>query len=238
MHKHLWPLGLLLLVAGCQDMVGPEDISPPPLAPPAISQSHQPHVPAYVPTPPPGQQPPVYRPPYQPPPPAVSGPRAWIPTAPHHQWKWIVIHHSDTRSGSAASFDRYHRSRGWDELGYHFVIGNGNGTGDGVIEVGPRWPKQKIGAHAGVQEYNEYGIGICLVGNFDVSYPTRAQMNSLAHLVAWLMQTYRIPPERVIGHRDCRRTNCPGRYLNINTVRQMAMSYAAAGSPLQKLNSR
>lgn len=234
MRKYPWALGLLLLAAGCQDMVAPEDISPPPLAPPAISQRPSGYPPASVQTP---AQLPAYRPPYQPVVPPVSGPRAWIPNAPHHPWRWIVIHHSDTRVGSAASFDRYHRSRGWDELGYHFVIGNGNGSGDGVVEVGSRWPKQKIGAHAGVQEYNEYGIGICLVGDFEVSYPTRAQMNSLAHLVAWLMQTYRIPPERVIGHRDCRRTNCPGRHLNIQTIRQMAAAWAA-GPPLQKLPSR
>ena len=64
-------------------------------------------------------------------------------------WKYIVIHHSATDSGSAASFDRSHRKRGWDGLGYHFVIGNGRGTGDGVVEVGYRWTRQVTGAHAG-----------------------------------------------------------------------------------------
>jgi 5-methylcytosine-specific restriction endonuclease McrA len=36
-------------------------------------------------------------------------------------------------------FDRSHRDKGWDELGYHFVIGNGTSSGDGVVEVGTRW---------------------------------------------------------------------------------------------------
>jgi len=81
-------------------------------------------------------------------------------------WRHIVIHHSATATGSAASFDREHRERGWEGLGYHFVIGNGTGTGDGQVEVGYRWRNQQRGAHAGNLEYNEYGIGICLVGDF------------------------------------------------------------------------
>src|SRR5205809_827024 len=69
-------------------------------------------------------------------------------------------------SGSAAEFDKYHRSKGWDGLGYHFVIGNGTGSGDGQVEVGYRWKRQMVGAHAGNAEYNQRGIGICLVGDF------------------------------------------------------------------------
>ncbi|KKO18072.1 MAG: N-acetylmuramoyl-L-alanine amidase [Candidatus Brocadia fulgida] len=99
-------------------------------------------------------------------------------------WRYIVIHHSASASGSAAQFDKYHREkRRWENgLGYHFVIGNGNGAPDGKIEIGNRWISQIDGAHAGVQEYNHYGIGICLVGNFNESYPTAAQMASLS---AW-----------------------------------------------------
>jgi hypothetical protein len=142
-------------------------------------------------------------------------------------WRYIVIHHSDTKVGSAAAFDRYHREvRHWDELGYDFVIGNGTGSGDGQVEVGPRWTKQKIGAHAGVREYNESGIGICLVGDFQVDRPSGAQLRSLGQLVGWLMKTYHIAEGQVIGHRDFRRTNCPGRYLNIATVRALGRQMA------------
>jgi hypothetical protein len=153
-------------------------------------------------------------------------PAAWIPEANAEQrpWKWIVIHHSATSTGSAAMFDREHREKGWDELGYHFVIGNGTQTGDGQVEVGPRWPIQKHGAHAKTPDnrYNDYGIGICLVGNFDETHPTTAQLRSLAKLVAYLEQTYHIPPSCVIGHRDTKPTECPGRNLDILVVRRMA----------------
>src|ERR1043166_2961437 len=62
-------------------------------------------------------------------PPAV--PASWIPQAPARPWRWIVIHHSATSAGGMAMFDREHKAKGWDGVGYHFVIGNGTQSGDG-----------------------------------------------------------------------------------------------------------
>ena len=140
--------------------------------------------------------------------PVEAVPAGWVPSVPLNHWYWIVIHHSATPTGGAAAFDKMHKAKGWDELGYHFVIGNGTDTPDGKIEVGPRWPKQKWGAHTKTpgNEFNEHGIGICLVGNFDVSHPGEAQMRSLATLVSYLMKTYHIPADHVLGHRDCKST--------------------------------
>ncbi len=151
-------------------------------------------------------------------------PRDWIPVVEARPWRWIVIHHSATSFGSAAIIDRWHRDRGFDELGYHFVIGNGTNSGDGQVEVGPRWPVQKHGAHDRTPDnrFNEFGIGICLVGNFDITHPTARQMQSVAKLVAFLMKTYHIPPERVLGHGDTKATECPGRNMSVAEVRVMA----------------
>jgi len=148
-------------------------------------------------------------------PPAPPHDPAWGPQAPERPWRWIVIHHSATDVGSAAAFDAFHRNgRHWDELGYHFVIGNGGGTGDGAVEVGSRWPKQKWGAHCRVgdnEEYNYFGVGICLVGNFDRRPPSGAQMASLARLVDHLSARYRIDDAHIIGHGSVGDTRCPGR---------------------------
>jgi len=156
-------------------------------------------------------------------------PAGWIPTAKPRRWQYIVIHHSATATGGAAAFDRMHRDKGWDELGYHFVIGNGTDTRDGQIEVGSRWPKQKYGAHCKTPDnrYNDYGIGICLVGNFDSARPTPAQLQSLAKLTSYLMKTYNIPASRVIGHGDAKPTECPGRNLSVAAVRRMATQMIA-----------
>jgi hypothetical protein len=165
-----------------------------------------------------------------------SIPAAWIPFAPRNQWYWIVIHHSATPDGGARKFDKMHRDKGWDELGYHFVIGNGTDTRDGQIEVGPRWPKQKWGAHDRTpsNQYNEHGIGICLVGNFDVTHPTPNQVKSLERLVAYLMKTYHISADHVLGHGETKATDCPGRFMNVAMVRRAcAQMVASSEAPVQ-----
>jgi len=146
------------------------------------------------------------------------------------QWRYIVVHHSATTGGSAAAFERHHtRVRGWKSLGYHFVIGNGTQTGDGEIEVGGRWERQEAGSHAGVREFNEAGIGICLVGDFNRQWPTELQMRSLEALVRCLMARYGIPPDRVLGHRECHgaATECPGRNLREEEFRALLRGAAA-----------
>ena len=145
----------------------------------------------------------------------IRVPADWIPTARLNAWNWIVVHHSATATGGAAAFDKMHKAKGWDELGYHFVIGNGTDTHDGLVEVGSRWPKQKWGAHTKTpdNQFNEHGIGICLVGNFDVSHPTDAQLKSVAKLVAYLMKTYHISADHVVGHRDYPGASCPGKFV-------------------------
>ena len=157
-------------------------------------------------------------------------PRDWTPLTRPNGWRWIVIHHSATPTGSAAAFDKMHKAKGWDELGYHFVIGNGTDTRDGQVEVGPRWPRQKWGAHAKTpdNQYNDFGIGVCLVGNFDQTRPSQEQVRSLSRLVAHLMKTYHIPANRVVGHSDTgRATECPGKLLNVAQVRRMSVQVLA-----------
>ena len=140
--------------------------------------------------------------------PAITG-RLGVPLG--RRWDSMVIHHSSTPSGSAAIFDRYHREKlGWQGVGYDFVIGNGRGSADGTIEVTFRWERQIHGAHAGVQQYNEHGIGICLVGDFERSYPTQAQVESLVWLVTYLQERCGIPTSHVLLHRHVKNTRCPG----------------------------
>ncbi len=127
------------------------------------------------------------------------------------QWRYVILHHSGTHSGSESSFDRYHREqKGWKGVGYHFVIGNGNGSPDGCIEVTFRWQEQMSGAHAGVNRYNRHGIGICLVGDFTEGEPTVRQMKSLVALVTYLQRRCGIPTPNILLHRQVKQTRCPG----------------------------
>jgi hypothetical protein len=155
-------------------------------------------------------------------------PREWLPS-PQVEKKWtaIVIHHSGTESGSAAIFDKWHKSRHWAGVGYDFVLGNGTNSGDGQVEVTIRWQKQQTGAHCGGTPgnwANKNAIGICLVGNFNNTVPTVRQMQSLLNLVRFLQKRYGIPKSRIYGHKDtpgAQITECPGRKFPMDKLKSM-----------------
>lgn len=149
-----------------------------------------------------------------------------------HRWHYIVIHHTASDIGSMRDIHQWHLDKGWENgCGYHFVIGNGTHSGDGQIEPGPRWWKQATGAHTRLTEemaarrgidsghYNEYGIGIALVGNFAVDRPSEAQMDALVNLVLTLMRECRISLVRVVGHGEVDDTTCPGENFSMWDLR-------------------
>jgi hypothetical protein len=107
-----------------------------------------------------------------------------------HRWQFIVVHNSGTRQGNARVFDYYHRHvrRMQNGLAYHFVIGNGTSTGNGQIEIGDRWRRQINGGHVHSDYLNNISLGICLVGDFNHSQPTRAQLDSCEELIRYLRQ--------------------------------------------------
>jgi N-acetyl-anhydromuramyl-L-alanine amidase AmpD len=126
-----------------------------------------------------------------------------------------------------------HLKKAWDGIGYHFVIGNGSGMGDGEIEPTFRWREQMHGAHAGKNEYNQHGIGICLVGNFQETHPSEAQLASVKRLVATLKHEYQVPSENVIAHRDVKATACPGKNFPMAEVgsSHLVPLFSGTGSP-------
>lgn len=133
------------------------------------------------------------------------------------RWRYIVVHHSASRSGTTEGIDRYHREGRHMEngLAYHFVIGNGRGMKHGQIDVGDRWIRQLDGGHLASDELNSRSIGICLIGNFDHAPPSAKQLESLNQLTRYLMRRSRLPKSAVRTHRgiNTKPTVCPGRYF-------------------------
>ncbi|MHC4217953.1 MAG: peptidoglycan recognition protein family protein [Planctomycetota bacterium] len=127
-----------------------------------------------------------------------------IPLGPN-RWKAIVIHHSGEPGGDPESIRRQHLSYGARAMGYHFLVGNGNGMGDGVVHVGERWITQAPGWHSvgpDADYYNQNAIGICLVGNGDRRRFTDRQITQLISLVRRLQRQLDLPPSAVRLHRD------------------------------------
>lgn len=166
----------------------------------------------------------------------------WQPLAAVRPWKSIVLHHTASASGSVESIDQLHRrrkdSRGkpWLGIGYHFVIGNGQGMPDGAVSPTFRWRDQLAGAHAGDAKLNSTGIGIVLVGNFEKEVPSSSQLRATTTLLKHLTSTYKISSEAILGHGDIKATACPGRYFPLADLRA---SVAALGTdselPLARL---
>lgn len=167
--------------------------------------------------------------------PAVVSPKStdsvvnvWKPTVAPRAWKYIVVHHTATETGSVDSIHEAHvqnkdkNGKPWLGIGYHFVIGNGAGMIDGEIEPTFRWKQQLHGAHAGSDdpEYNQLGIGVCLVGNFEKEPPTAAQRVAVKRLVTALKNEYTILETRVVAHKDVRAaaTACPGKLFEMADV--------------------
>ena len=118
----------------------------------------------------------------------------------------IIIHCSATRAGQdlrAKDIDRMHRARGFNQIGYNFVIDL-----DGTVENGRSLSID--GAHCNTKgfsgiSYNKHSIGICYIGGLDASgHPkdtrTEVQKNALCDLVAKLCREYDIV--ELLGHRD------------------------------------
>ena len=159
--------------------------------------------------------------------------QVWKPETAARDWKYIVLHHTATESGDVSSIHEAHlknkdkSGNPWLGIGYHFVIGNGSGMGDGEIEPTFRWREQMHGAHAGVKDYNQLGIGIVLVGNFEKHPPSTLQIEAAKHLVRTLAAEYEISADRVLGHGDVKATECPGTFFPLNEIRDSVATLAS-----------
>jgi len=131
-------------------------------------------------------------------------------------WDSIVIVHSGSNKGSSASIEAEHQASGYDGLGFHFLVGNGTGMGNGEIHVGQRWLDQRDGADlagttAGV---NSRGmIEVCIVGDGNRKAFSDEQLRRLAQLVSALSQKFDIPSDKIFLHKDIAGTTSPGQYF-------------------------
>ena len=132
------------------------------------------------------------------------------------KWQRIVVHHSAIKYGNVEKYDAAHRLRGMQNgLAYHFLIGNGIDAGDGEIEIGPRWQKQQAGGHVKNHLINQTAIGICLIGNFEKTHPSKKQLDAFTQLMDWLQGVALGKKVHFAGHRELKgeQTVCPGKHF-------------------------
>lgn len=125
--------------------------------------------------------------------------------------EYIVLHHTADPS-QGPQFDKVnasHKARGFPisklgfYVGYHYFIGF-----EGTIKIARR--EDEIGAHCDAKNMNRRGIGICLAGDFTKNKPNKKQIEALAALMRDIKIRNQIPDTRVVLHRECKPTACPG----------------------------
>ena len=137
------------------------------------------------------------------------------------KWQRIVVHHSAIKYGNVKKYDAAHRLRGMQNgLAYHFLIGNGIDAGDGEIEIGPRWHKQQPGGHVKNHLINQTAIGICLIGNFEKTHPSKKQLDAFTQLMDWLQGVALGKKVHFAGHRELKgeQTVCPGKHFPLSLM--------------------
>lgn len=119
-----------------------------------------------------------------------------------------VIHHTDSHDVSAKTIDQWHKERGWDGIGYHFVIRQ-----DGSIEKGRSLERKGAHARSGrAYSRNDY-IGIVLTGRNIFS---RKQTQALKSLLRDLD----------VKHIEDHHEECPGRGLYLPEIaRELGIEY-------------
>lgn len=118
----------------------------------------------------------------------------------------IIVHCSATPEGRdvhAAQIDAAHRARGFNKIGYHYLV-----CLDGSIERGRA--DSEVGAHC--LGRNATSIGVCYAGGLDANgcpadTRTPAQRAALQALLVSLCAKYHITA--IHGHRDFAAKACP-----------------------------
>jgi len=159
--------------------------------------------------------------------------RDYLLASPSRAWQSIILHHSATTDGktndwqairlwhtgkigsadkSNPNYNPYIEHPDLD-IGYHFGIELNNGR----LEYQIGRPLSLQGAHTVGR--NETAIGICLIGNYDLTEPSNEQYFLLASLVRDLMRRFGISIYNVFGHNNFADKTCPGLLFNLTKLK-------------------
>lgn len=138
---------------------------------------------------------------------------AALPLKTSREIKEIIIHCSATPEGkhfTVEDINRWHKERGFNEIGYHYVI-----YLDGSTHLGRSL--DKAGAHC--TGHNSKSIGICYIGGVakdgKTAKDTRTleQKKSLLELLKELKAVY--SNAKIHGHNEFANKDCPSFNVNV-----------------------
>ncbi|MHB1168430.1 MAG: peptidoglycan recognition protein family protein [Longimicrobiales bacterium] len=132
-----------------------------------------------------------------------------------HRITHVTLHHSGSPEPLRPSDDPVAKLRGlqswgasdrnWWDVPYHFLIDL-----SGRVYEGRDW--RYMGETN--TDYNPSGhFLISVIGNYGLQEPTQAQIEAIADLMAWAVERFDVPLDRIGGHYDYAETSCPGDHL-------------------------
>lgn len=136
----------------------------------------------------------------------------------HHSGGTDANHNEDTSNQTVIQINAWHKERGFPlsslgyYVGYQYVIEK-DGT---TIQCRK---DDEIGAHT--VGMNDRSIGICLVGNFDLTLPTESQKTALTALLKEKMAQWSILSDNIVPHRHFVIKSCYGSRLSDGWARDL-----------------
>lgn len=136
----------------------------------------------------------------------------------HHTGDSRPLLHADSAVFRLRGIQRWGASdRNWWDVPYHFLLGL-----DGEIFEGRDY--RFMGETNTTYDPAGHFL-ISVIGNYSAQEPTPAQLNSIADLMAWALDEFDLPLEKIGGHYNYADTGCPGtnlrKYLEDGTFRRM-----------------
>jgi hypothetical protein len=142
-----------------------------------------------------------------------------------HRITHVTLHHTGSPEPLRPGNDPVERLRGlqrwgrtdrnWWDVPYHYLIDL-----EGRIYEGRDW--RYLGETNTTYDPSGHFL-ISVVGNYELQEPSRAQLESVAALMAWAVSRFDVPLDRIGGHYDYAPTTCPGvhlrKYLEDGTLR-------------------
>jgi hypothetical protein len=130
-------------------------------------------------------------------------------------WSQIEIQYSNTECGNIEQLATLSKLDGSEHINYHFIICNGNGGHDGLIQPTEKWQRQSpilaqsnrgrlfLAGHSRNDETDSHNtipeqtIYICVIADNKTSFPTNFQIKRTEELVGELCRKFDIQPESI-----------------------------------------
>ncbi len=138
------------------------------------------------------------------------------------RFRFIVIHHSASRVDNYRSIRAYQtRDHDWIDAAYHLILSNGSTeVPEGHLEATGRWSTMDFSPATRSGKHNVFGVHVCVVGNYDEEETSDLVRASLAGVIGRLQESFQIPTSRILLHRECSPSQCPGRNITREGIRQ------------------